>query len=242
MQSMQFVDGLKKALKIKGHTYASVAKVLKVSESTLKRSFSTGQFTLKRVCEICEVLSVSLEDVIKLSEKEREKLTLLTLDQEKELVNDQSLFIVLYLLMRQWTPKEILSDYKFSKMGLEKSLIRLDTLGLIEYGPKQRIKLLVGPRIEWNRNGPMLDLYKSLVLESYFDSSFSDRDASQHFIPAELSDRSIAHIKALIGNLASEIESCARLDATLPKTEAQSMGIHLSVRPWIADIFTRNKR
>ena len=59
----RITEALKRCLKARGMTYASLAVALELSEASVKRLFSSGSFTLKRVEQICRVLDLDfLED------------------------------------------------------------------------------------------------------------------------------------------------------------------------------------
>ena len=51
----QIVAELKRALKERGLAYADVARALRLSLPTVKRLFSTDDFSLERVEKICEL-------------------------------------------------------------------------------------------------------------------------------------------------------------------------------------------
>ena len=59
-------DALKKFLKSRGMTYGALARRLNISEASVKRMFSTGSFTLRRLGQICEVLELDFFDLAKL--------------------------------------------------------------------------------------------------------------------------------------------------------------------------------
>src|SRR5688572_27325651 len=64
MSTTAIVDAIKRRLRAQGITYQTLAKRLKVSEPTVKRDLSRGDFSLKRLDVICEVLGVTITDLV----------------------------------------------------------------------------------------------------------------------------------------------------------------------------------
>ena len=62
--SARIVDTLKRQLKARGITYKALAGQLRLSESAVKHMFSTGNFSLKRLDEICAVLELDIGDLV----------------------------------------------------------------------------------------------------------------------------------------------------------------------------------
>jgi transcriptional regulator with XRE-family HTH domain len=58
------VAELKRALREYNLTYAAVARKLELSVATVKRLFSTGDFSLQRVDLICELMGLGLREIL----------------------------------------------------------------------------------------------------------------------------------------------------------------------------------
>jgi len=87
-QTPALISTLKKQLKAQGKTYADVAAALDMSEASIKRLFTEQSFSLQRLETTCQIINLQLSELVALMEKEQPQLQQLTLDQEKELVND----------------------------------------------------------------------------------------------------------------------------------------------------------
>ena len=79
------VAELKRALRERGLTYAAVAAKLALSVASVKRLFSSGDLSLKRVDQICELLETGLADILAQA-RESPSANQLTLAQEQEIV------------------------------------------------------------------------------------------------------------------------------------------------------------
>ena len=60
--SARIIDTLKRELKVRGFTYRALADRLGLSESAIKHMFSTGNFSLRRLDEVCAVLELDIGD------------------------------------------------------------------------------------------------------------------------------------------------------------------------------------
>jgi len=58
MQAIALVDTLKRILKGRGITYATVAAGLGLSEASVKRMFSRRDLTLQRLEDVCRIAGV----------------------------------------------------------------------------------------------------------------------------------------------------------------------------------------
>src|SRR5579862_2331380 len=128
----RIVAELKQALREKGLTYASVATKLGLSVASVKRLFSSGDFSLQRVDQICELLGMSLWEILERAQERTAPSNPLTLTQEQEIVSDPKLFLVAWLVLNRTQFDEIVRSYRFTQSELQRYLIKLDRLKVIE--------------------------------------------------------------------------------------------------------------
>ena len=62
--SRTLLKHLKARLREQGITYRELAQRLRLSEPTVKRDLSRGRFSLQRLDRICEVLNLTLEELL----------------------------------------------------------------------------------------------------------------------------------------------------------------------------------
>ena len=118
--SARIIDTLKRELKARGITYRALAERLDLSESAIKHMFSSGNFSLRRLDEVCAVLELDFSDLVDISESYEQKIEQLSEEQELELMSDMRLLLVTYCLLNHWTFDEIISRYEITpKQGHE---------------------------------------------------------------------------------------------------------------------------
>jgi DNA-binding Xre family transcriptional regulator len=82
-QTHALVGALKQVLKSRSVTYAEIARRLGMSEASIKRVFARETFTLERLDRMCGALGIEITDLAKIVEHEAERVTQLTLEQER---------------------------------------------------------------------------------------------------------------------------------------------------------------
>ena len=77
------VAELKRALREHELTYADVARKLQLSVATVKRLFSTGDFSLQRVDAICELMGITLHEILERGQDRAAPVNQLSVAQEQ---------------------------------------------------------------------------------------------------------------------------------------------------------------
>jgi DNA-binding Xre family transcriptional regulator len=72
--SVKIIQTLKQQLKLAGIPYRELASRLGLSESAVKQMFASGNFSLKRLDEICDVLKVDIAEIIELSNRADQRI------------------------------------------------------------------------------------------------------------------------------------------------------------------------
>src|ERR1700755_912379 len=105
------VDVLKRELRTRGVTYADLARQLRLSEASVKRMFSRRDFTLKRLDDICKHAQIEFAELARQVVRGETLLSLLSFDQEKEIVSDRKLFLVAVCALNYVTFDQIVEPY-----------------------------------------------------------------------------------------------------------------------------------
>lgn len=240
-ETAQIVEALKRALKARGITYAALGKHLDLSEASVKRVFSLRSLTLARLEAICSVLNLTVQELSRLAGgsdlNPAEQPDTLSVTQEQGLAADPQLLACFHLLANGHTPQEVATSLRADTRRLRQWLQRLDALGLLAVHPKLRVRLRVGPSINWRRNGPVRQLYEQQVREEFLRSDFSNAGEAIQFRSAELSAASRQILQRRIDRLVAEFTDLAELDRRLPGREKRSTGMLVAMRPWVLSMF-----
>jgi transcriptional regulator with XRE-family HTH domain len=239
-ESKLVLQAIRDRLRARGLTYRDLAEKLGVSEPTVKRDLSRGDFPLSRLDRICEVLDVSLAEM--LSEGRGEHLTRLSEAQEQALVSDPKLLVVTFLAVNDWKFAEILATFRLDENELVSLLLRLDQLRIVDYRPPHRLRKLTARNFTWRRDGPVHAYFLARVVPEFFADRFDGAADDLHFIGGLLSEGSRRHVAASMARLAQEFEELAHRDARLPLAARDGCSAVLALRKWEFSEFTQLRR
>jgi transcriptional regulator with XRE-family HTH domain len=228
----EIVETLKKLLKARGMTYATLALALGVSTPTVKRLFSEHSFTLERLEEILRVLEVDFFDLARMSHGRSKGPAELTMEQETALAKDARLFSIFWLLCNEWKFDEIATEFRLGAAQLTTYFARLDRLQLIDWRPGNRARLRAPKHYVWLKGGPLRKAYGLRVITEFMRARFDAPHDAFHFEALELSSESAAVVKRRLERVATEINEMVEMDAALPAKRRVPLGVLLAFRPW----------
>jgi transcriptional regulator with XRE-family HTH domain len=239
--SKALVDNLKRRLRADKITYRELARRLRLSEPTVKRDLSRGTFSLARLDRMCEVLGVTLGDLLQ-PPGDFVPLTQLSSEQEQALVTQPKLLLVTYLVVNDWKFQEIVATFQVSENELVSMLLKLERLGIAEFRPPHRMRKLTARNFTWRKDGPVHKFFLERVVPEFFTGRFDGATDELRFIGGTLSAETLRQFKAGIERLANDFEQLARSDARLPLEERNGCSAILAVRHWEFSEFTRLRR
>jgi hypothetical protein len=231
MDNAYLFEALKTHLRARGLTYKNVAEALKLSEGTIKRTFSEGDCTLGRLTQICDLVGVDLREIAQGVPREPRLLRQLTRAQEQELVDDIWLFIVAVNAMGNLRFEEILGRYRLTEAQCVKLLARLDKIGFLELFPKNRYRMLVARDFQWIPDGPIMRWTKKHAVE-YFDHPFAAPGEMLRVVNVRVSRQAAVGLIARIEQLARDYAEQHNADSWLPLKQRQPLSLCLAVREW----------
>lgn len=231
-RSPQIVEVLKQELRAKGIQYKQLAEKLDLSESTIKHMFSTKNFSLKRLDQVCEVLGMEISDLVAQHEARTPKIEQLSIENERELVSDSVLLLVGYCVVNNWSLEEIMSTYSLGEPECIRCLARLDRMKLIELLPGNKIKRLISNSFTWHKNGPIEQFFRSEAQERFLSASFSGDDATRIIKLGDLSDKSILQIVERLENIGELYDELNSEDSKRSFNKRHGASMVLAIRKW----------
>ncbi|MBL8379431.1 MAG: helix-turn-helix transcriptional regulator [Burkholderiales bacterium] len=226
------IDVLKRELKARSITYAQVARRLQLSEASVKRMFSTRDFMLSRLDEICDLAGIDLSDLARGVAARETLLTRLSLAQEKELVSDIRLLAVAVSCIHHLSFEQILHYYAFTEAELTGLLARLDRLKLIELQANNRIRPLVARAFTWLPQGPIQSFFYAQAQADFFRSRFDAPGEALVFASGRLSAAAAARLAERMTRVVQEFRETHIEELYLPLEERPPMSILVAMRAW----------
>jgi transcriptional regulator with XRE-family HTH domain len=236
------VDQLKRYLRGQGVTYASLARRLRLSESSVKRSFSRQSFTIERLEQICNLVGLEISDLVELMNRERNYLTELTAEQERTLVQEPKLLLLAYLLVTGWQVKQVVANFRIDEPEASRLLVRLHRARIIELLPLNRVKLLTARDFTWRKDGPIQRFFAEQVQAEFLASQFAGQSERLRFVGGTLSRTSLTQMQQAIDRIAREFNELSRRDSSLPLAERHGCSAVFAIRPWEFSMFQDLRR
>ena len=233
-QSERMVGALKQVLRGRNVSYEQVARHLGLSLSSVKRLFSTGEFTLRRLEAVCTLAEIDLLELARAAESDRLRVESLTARQERALVADPELLLVAICALSRQPFERILERYQMTPPRLTALLARLDRMGLIELLPENRIKLCVARNFAWLPNGPIHRYFVSHVQDEFLAGAFAPERDMHRFAWGLLTAESATLLRAKMAELVETFDDLTRQDEAHPGHEARATGtcLLLALREW----------
>ena len=225
-----------------GVTYRTLAERIGMSESSVKRIFSSGDMSLTRLARICKATGISMETVLRQAAYAAPRSDTLTLAQERALVSEPHLLLVAICCVGQWSLAQIVETYDLSAAACIKCLARLDRLGLIELKPSNRYRMKVSRAFRWRPDGPVQHYFREVVVGDYFGGRFDGAGETLLCVHARLSDPSAIDLVHKIQQLAGELARLHELDQRLSAEERDGYTLILGLRSWEFAAFTAMRR
>src|SRR6056297_3294281 len=241
-QTDRLLVALKDELRRQRKTYAQAARVLDLSEASIKRLFSERNLSLQRLDTLCNWLGLEISDLVRGMEAGLERVSALTPAQEQELVADERLLLLTLCLLNHWRFKDIIAAYRISETEGIGMMGRLDQMGLIEILPGNRVRLLVAREFAWLRGGPIQRFFEGRIQNEFFDCSFDGPGECLLVVNGMLSSQSNADIIRRMRRLAAEVNERHTQDKNLPDNQRHGTTLVLAMRPWEAEVFQRLRR
>jgi transcriptional regulator with XRE-family HTH domain len=224
------VAGIKARLRAQGMRYRELAARIGVSEPTIKRDLASGNFSLRRLDAICQVLGVGVSDLAQ--PPESAPITQLTEQQEQALVSDPRVLLVTYLVTNDWSFAEIVKTFELDASELVEVLLHVDKLRIIDFRPPTRIRKLSSRHFGWRKDGPVQEYFLRRVVPEFFSGRFDEAGDELRFVGGTLSATSMLRLQTSVQKLATEFEHLAQQDARLPLEKRKRCAAIFGLRLW----------
>lgn len=231
------ISALKRELKARGFTYAQVARQLDVSESSVKRLFSQTQLSVSRLEQLCHLLDLEISDLVQKMSEERNRIAMLTAQQEREVVKNPKLLLMAISVLNNWTYEDITHTYLIEDHECIQLLAALDKLEIIELLPGNRLKLMVAKEFRWIPGGPVQQFFREQVQPEFLASTFAGPGDLLLFRSGMLSRASNAVMQKKMQRLLTDFDELHDQDAGMPLQDRFGSSLLIALRPWELSIF-----
>ncbi len=226
------VEALKKVVRMRGLTYAELAKRVRISEASVKRLFSQRTFTLARLAQFCDALEIDFGELARLARGREGDASEMTIAQETALAADARLLSVFYLVVNGWTFDEIVARYQITPVQCVGCLAKLDRLKLVDLMPGNRVRVKVPRGTRLRADGPIRRRHGKRAVEDFLAPQFDRAGGYFTFEFRDLSRASFEILRRKLERLAVEFGELAELDSHVAPNRRETIGMALGLRPW----------
>lgn len=238
-ESNQIFSSLKKVLKTKGITYASLAKELQMAESSVKRIFANENCSLDKLVDICSVLEISLSQLTDLYSAGSLPELEIHPEAESFFLRNPHYFSFLRQLSLNNSVKEVQSKNKLSSSSTKKYLIKLEELNLVKRVKKNEYEIVRSGFIKLSENGELLAKLTEQWSKNLLEKSLKkEKDYLMHIASTRLKNESIDHFKSEIKNLVKRLKNQGHLENLVSSDNVNPFGICLISGPEIINFPT----
>lgn len=161
---------LKRTLKERRLNYRSLGKLMGMTEAGVKRIFRKPDGKISTLATICEVLGFSFADLVSSSRLNKNSVTYLNLKQDAFLAKNFDYYVFFSeLVIKKKTVAEVQKSHALTAKSVQKYLLALERLDLIEMGPENRIKIRVKEPIGFSKNSQLRAVVQSQFVKSMID-------------------------------------------------------------------------
>jgi transcriptional regulator with XRE-family HTH domain len=216
---------LKQILKQRGLTYRNLAKDLGVSEAGVKRIFSKADGKISTLSIICGILGIAFSDLVASSDLGSLEIRYFTEEQDDYFVKHFDAYVFFNELVIRKKPFPVVQkELNLNTQTARKYLHQLDRLGLIELGPRDKIKIKVKEPIGFFKGGRLLELVRSHFIRFMTDQFLRAKNDSGaivlHTREWAFSRESFASFKSDMAKLIEHYDRfCARDHALLDASD-----------------------
>lgn len=232
MNSKTFTSSLRAVLRSRGIKYEQVAQQLDVSESTVKRWFSSGGMSLDQYAKVLEMADVRFEDLARIIDSKAEsEVYFYSEHQEQVLVKHPKAHAFFNLLLKYEKVSVVERKCKLPKSVVSRSMKLLDNIGLIEWKEKNRFKFLVSKKVAWRKNGPLRKQFLSEAKNEFLNSNFSGELSSFRFLNLQLSQKASSQLMGKISKVLDDGVNISEVEKSV-NNELEEFGFLFAFRPW----------
>jgi transcriptional regulator with XRE-family HTH domain len=241
-ETARLVATLKQRFKAAGLTYREVARALDLSEASVKRLLGNGRITVERLAEVCDLLGMTMAELLQEAESSTPRLHTLTPEQELRLVADEKFLLVTVCALNHWSVDDVIATYRLTAAECIKYLLALDRMGLIKLKPGNRIQPLVARDFDWLPRGPIRQYFSERGLPDFMDSRFDTPDESMTFIHGMLTKEALSQLNDELLKLRSKFAALHDQSSSAPLPERSGTALVLAMRGWEPQAFRKLRR
>lgn len=235
LETAAMLAALRRMLRQAGWTQAQVAVELGVGAATVKRWLAGRGLTMPALARLCALAGSSIAELAQAARASTRERDRLTLAQEQALTEEPSLSTLFFLIVNGWPPSEAIEAFHMAPDDVERLLLRLERLALVDRLPGGRARARLDPAHVWQR-APMRRHFERHLKHHFFAIDYGDPSTIFGVETIKLSPTGIARVRDQIEHFRAEMRAIAaddRRHAALPGEWYAVLAVARSLTPLI---------
>ncbi len=233
---------VKRNLKARGLNYRDVASALQISESSVKRLFSSGNLSLNRLAKLCSLFDMTLSELTQEAAAGMPRLSRLDEKIEARLVSDPKLLLVAACALNNWPLADIVARYRIDEAECIHCLMQLDRMRLIDLLPGNRVRVNVARDFDWLPEGPIKRYFTSRGLADFLAGGFDHEYESLFFVHGMLTPEARKQFLEQLRRLRNNFAALHDESKHAAIGERVGTAMLLATREWEPPDFARLRR
>ena len=221
---------LRNELRRKRITAKDLAVRMGVAEPTMRRWLHGKGLMLDKLDQLCRAAGLDMRDLLGGVPDSRPGQ--FTYAQERALAADRALSFLFFSLLNGAEPDSFQRDFKLPRARVDAYLQTLHRIGLIEYEPGKRVRVLTMRNVAWRPAGPLSKAFESTVRHYFLSVDFSAPEAAYVSDMVRVSSLGRARIHALFRAMRLEVFKIAQEDKDANLNQYDWTGILMLAHPF----------
>lgn len=230
---------LKARAKGAGVSQSQLAEKLGVSLPTIKRWLNGASLTIGDLQRLAALLDISLSEIFSSLEELPEPGFAYTEAQERFFIKNLDCLAFFDNLLRGFSATQIQKKYKIQQTELVRYLADLERNKLIEWLPKNRVRLLVTGEVVWKKDGLLAARLRKEIFSQFLSA---EKSSTSRFFLHDYLDSDRIEIERKIVDLIETAKKANRR-SRLGVEHSKAVGLYISIQDfrWNLDRLLMNK-
>lgn len=221
---------LRNELRRKSITARDLAARMGVAEPTMRRWLHGKGLLLDKLDQLCRAADIDMRELVGGLPDSRQSQ--FTYAQERALAADRVLSFLFFALLNGAEQDSFQREFKLPRARVDAYLQTLQRIGLIEYEPGRRIRLLTTRNVAWRPAGPLSKAFESTVRHFFLSMDFSAPDAAYVSDMVRVSSLGRARLHALFRAMRLEAHKIAQEDMEANRNQCDWTGLLMLAHPF----------
>lgn len=219
MSNAAVFDTIKDLLKRRGMTYSDVAERLGLSESGVKKMFSTRDCSLTRLYELADIVGIKPAELFAVSDAPAPEVVELTPRQQAWLLDRPVVFRFYWrLVMERRSVPEIQSMLELDDRETSRVLARLEDMRVIRIEkPSGRVRVPDAEDVRWPKTGPLVDHFNLRWAANVVDDASVHDDSVFRIMQMSMRESTAAEFRDRLASLINDFDLRARYEQNVAK-------------------------